>query len=268
MYPVPALSCKLGMLAVDNVVAYELYRAGYKISNPSYSIRTYHVHHFGIRKYKDEAGNLLVPQLPPPHLSLSPHELGEPCRLKFTYPQGSIRYRWQRLQTLLGSILFFLRPRRLAICFEVPEDALSDRVAAFMDTVRDARIPCLLVVTPPANGAVPNNKLQADYARFPEEIRVLRAHTLKEKERNDLAMRRIRKYFPDTTHVLQITDSGLPLDKLTGGLNRLLLHPSYYNRVLLLPDRQAFVYPLRRRISFSQGKRMNWGSVIISDGKK
>jgi hypothetical protein len=41
----------LGKRGCDNRIAYEFKNAGYKISNPSLSIKTYHVHNSGIRNY-------------------------------------------------------------------------------------------------------------------------------------------------------------------------------------------------------------------------
>jgi hypothetical protein len=41
----------LGTRGCDNRIAYEFHRAGYAVSNPSKSIRTYHVHNSGVRNY-------------------------------------------------------------------------------------------------------------------------------------------------------------------------------------------------------------------------
>jgi hypothetical protein len=41
----------LGMRGCDNRIAAEFEIAGYRVSNPSKSIRSYHVHNSGIRNY-------------------------------------------------------------------------------------------------------------------------------------------------------------------------------------------------------------------------
>lgn len=41
----------LGIRGCDNRIAYEFNKAGYQVSNPSKSIKTYHVHNSGIRNY-------------------------------------------------------------------------------------------------------------------------------------------------------------------------------------------------------------------------
>lgn len=41
----------LGKKGCDNRIAFELKDAGYKPSNPAYSIKTYHVHNSGVRNY-------------------------------------------------------------------------------------------------------------------------------------------------------------------------------------------------------------------------
>ena len=59
----------LGVLGCDNRIAYEFEKAKYKVSNPSKSIKTYHVHNSGIRNYtrKDV--------VPKPYLTIPPSEL-------------------------------------------------------------------------------------------------------------------------------------------------------------------------------------------------
>ena len=41
----------LGIRGCDNRIAYEFHKAGYRVSNPSKSIKTYHVHNSGVRNY-------------------------------------------------------------------------------------------------------------------------------------------------------------------------------------------------------------------------
>lgn len=44
---------KLGIPYCDNRIAFEFTNVGYKVSNPSLSIKTYHVHNSGVRHYKN-----------------------------------------------------------------------------------------------------------------------------------------------------------------------------------------------------------------------
>jgi GR25 family glycosyltransferase involved in LPS biosynthesis len=48
---------KMGMAGCDNSIAYEFYTSGYKISNPSFSIKIYHYHLTNIRTYGDYGTN-------------------------------------------------------------------------------------------------------------------------------------------------------------------------------------------------------------------
>lgn len=48
--PIHSTFC-LGTLGCDNRIAYEIEKSGYKISNPSMSVKTYHVHNSGVRNY-------------------------------------------------------------------------------------------------------------------------------------------------------------------------------------------------------------------------
>ncbi len=59
----------LGIRGCDNRIAHEFRQAGYNITNPSLSVKTYHVHNSGVRNYtfKDV--------VPPPYLTLSPETL-------------------------------------------------------------------------------------------------------------------------------------------------------------------------------------------------
>lgn len=59
----------LGVLGCDNRIAYEFNKAGYRVSNPSKSIKTYHVHNSGIRNYTKKD------VVPPPYLTLHPRSL-------------------------------------------------------------------------------------------------------------------------------------------------------------------------------------------------
>lgn len=61
-----------GVPGVDNRFAHELDAAGYKVLNPSKTIRTYHLHLSGIRN-----GNKPENRVPGPYLFVKPHALGE-----------------------------------------------------------------------------------------------------------------------------------------------------------------------------------------------
>lgn len=61
----------LGYRGIDNRILYEAQRAGYKVSNPSLSIKSYHLHLTGIRNY-DYSPQFLVP---PPYLTVYPSKL-------------------------------------------------------------------------------------------------------------------------------------------------------------------------------------------------
>jgi hypothetical protein len=63
----------LGTPGCDNRIAYVLQKAGYKVLNPSCSIRAIHVHQSNHRTYTD------AQRLPPPYLLLNPHKINETC---------------------------------------------------------------------------------------------------------------------------------------------------------------------------------------------
>jgi len=54
----------LGIRGCDNRIAYEFHKAGYAVSNPSKSIKTYHVHNSGIRNYT------MADVVPEPYLTI------------------------------------------------------------------------------------------------------------------------------------------------------------------------------------------------------
>jgi len=59
----------LGVRGCDNRIAHEFHAAGYMVSNPSKTIKTYHVHNSNIRNY---TFNDVVP---PPYRTIQPEEL-------------------------------------------------------------------------------------------------------------------------------------------------------------------------------------------------
>jgi hypothetical protein len=59
----------LGVRGCDNRIAYEFMAAGYTVSNPSRTIKTYHVHNSGIRNYT------MADVVPPPYHTLGPTSL-------------------------------------------------------------------------------------------------------------------------------------------------------------------------------------------------
>lgn len=63
----------LGIAGCDNRIAHELKQAGYKLLNPSLSIKCYHLHNTGIRNYKD---GTVVKRISPPYEFVTPSLLG------------------------------------------------------------------------------------------------------------------------------------------------------------------------------------------------
>jgi hypothetical protein len=57
----------LGMPGCDNRIAYEIVKAGYRLSNPSKTIKTYHVHSSNIRNYSKKHDTV-----PGPYKQISP----------------------------------------------------------------------------------------------------------------------------------------------------------------------------------------------------
>lgn len=62
----------LGVARCDNRLAYELAASGFKVLNPSMSIRSHHLHDAPRRNYKPKEHNLLIP---PPYAYIWPHNL-------------------------------------------------------------------------------------------------------------------------------------------------------------------------------------------------
>lgn len=60
---------EIGLPGCDNRIAYEFSKATYEVSNPSLSIRTYHLHNSGIRNYVQ---GKLENTIPPPYKYLEP----------------------------------------------------------------------------------------------------------------------------------------------------------------------------------------------------
>lgn len=59
----------LGIRGCDNRIAEEFHLAGYQVSNPSKSIKSYHVHNSGIRNYT------MADVVPPPYRTIIPTSL-------------------------------------------------------------------------------------------------------------------------------------------------------------------------------------------------
>jgi len=51
--PLDKINFTLGQLGCDNILAYQLYSHGYKVSNPCYSIHTHHLHDSQYRTYNE-----------------------------------------------------------------------------------------------------------------------------------------------------------------------------------------------------------------------
>ncbi len=59
----------LGTRGCDNRIAYEFHKAGYQVTNPSKSIKTYHLHRSGIRNYT------MADVVPEPYLTVATSSL-------------------------------------------------------------------------------------------------------------------------------------------------------------------------------------------------
>jgi hypothetical protein len=59
----------LGIRGCDNRIAHEFHAAGYTVSNPSKSIKSYHVHNSGVRNYT------MADVVPPPYHTIHPSSL-------------------------------------------------------------------------------------------------------------------------------------------------------------------------------------------------
>lgn len=59
----------LGTRGCDNRIAYEFHKAGYGVTNPSKSIKTYHVHNSGVRNYT------FADVVPEPYLTIATSSL-------------------------------------------------------------------------------------------------------------------------------------------------------------------------------------------------
>lgn len=65
-----------GVAGCDNKIAYLLSEAGYRVTNPSLSIKTYHLHNTNIRHYNTDGKGRAIPhrkvyRLPPPRMSVN-----------------------------------------------------------------------------------------------------------------------------------------------------------------------------------------------------
>ena len=60
---------QLGMRGCDNRIAHEFQQAGYRVTNPAKTIRTYHVHNSQVRNYT------MADLIPPPYLTIMPSTL-------------------------------------------------------------------------------------------------------------------------------------------------------------------------------------------------
>jgi len=62
----------IGVPRCDNRIAAEFEKAGYRVTNPSFSIRSYHLHQGEPRRYLEAEHSRLIP---PPYKYISPHNL-------------------------------------------------------------------------------------------------------------------------------------------------------------------------------------------------
>lgn len=65
----------LGVPGCDNKIAYQLQQAGYRVTNPSLSIKTYHLHLSNVRRLEKRGGKIF--RLPRPYLTIHSTELYE-----------------------------------------------------------------------------------------------------------------------------------------------------------------------------------------------
>jgi len=78
--PIPEATFRPGRMGVDSAFCHLLQKYGYKLSNPSKSVHTYHLHASNLRAYISPEGKLLEQPVPPPYLQIYPHQLGEVIR--------------------------------------------------------------------------------------------------------------------------------------------------------------------------------------------
>lgn len=69
--PIVGADFHLGVGGCDNRIAYLLSKNGYTVSNPSLSIKTYHLHESGVRTFNYNKHKVI----PPPYLTIAPSEL-------------------------------------------------------------------------------------------------------------------------------------------------------------------------------------------------
>lgn len=67
-----------GIPGCENHFAREMNEAGYQLSNPSRSVKTFHMHWTGLRTETNSRQH----RMPPPYLFLSPHFIGEQTKLR------------------------------------------------------------------------------------------------------------------------------------------------------------------------------------------
>jgi hypothetical protein len=69
--PIDGADFNLGVGGCDNRISYLLSKAGYTVTNPSLSIKTYHLHESGVRTFDYKKHKVI----PPPYLTLKPTTL-------------------------------------------------------------------------------------------------------------------------------------------------------------------------------------------------
>jgi hypothetical protein len=83
----------VGVARCDNRIAAEFERAGYRVENPAYSLRSYHLHDAAPRHYLEPEHNLYIA---PPYKYVEPHNLFgivRTVRHNLTHPECRISYR-------------------------------------------------------------------------------------------------------------------------------------------------------------------------------
>lgn len=75
--PVNDAEFYLGIPGCDNAIADRLQRAGYNVTNPSLTVKTYHLHSSNIRNYMNAKGQSVVKPVSRPYKLLTPWEIGK-----------------------------------------------------------------------------------------------------------------------------------------------------------------------------------------------
>ena len=104
----------LGIPRCDNRIAAEFERAGYQVLNPSFSIKSYHLHDGPVRCYDATVPSMLVP---PPYKYIWPHNLFGPLRTAYHRVFGGVLLGYRIDRRRLGRMFLFRLWRKLMLFF-------------------------------------------------------------------------------------------------------------------------------------------------------